>query len=377
MGKDKMQAKDIQRGGYASGMKAGVFGVFSNVLLFAAKLTVGILVRSITVVADALNNLSDGASSVVTVVGYKISSRPADKGHPFGHARFEYVAALVIAVIMMMIGALFLKESLTAIFSPHELQAVGAYVYVILAFSALVKGGQATVYAVTYRKTRSLPMKAAAADSVWDVATTLVALLSTLLFDLAGLNADGYFGAVISVFILVSAIKVLKESVDPLLGDAPLESTVQGLRERVLAYAGVLGVHDIVVHSYGAAHVYAILHVEVPADMTLSDAHDLIDRIEREVSAEMGLTLVAHVDPQSEGLAAAADLKEELRAFLSEKADLLSLHDFRLRKEEEKLCLYFDAEVPWESEVTAESVTALLKREFNGEYEYFVTVDKR
>lgn len=358
-------------------MRAGVFGVFSNVLLFAAKLVVGILVRSITVVADALNNLSDGASSVVTVVGYKISSRPADKGHPFGHARFEYVAALVIAVIMMMIGALFLKESVTSIFSPHPLQSVGAYVYVILAFSALVKGGQATIYAVTYRKTRSLPMKAAAADSVWDVASTLVALLSTLLFDVVGWNADGYFGAVISVFILASAIKVLKESVDPLLGDAPLESTVEGLREKALAYEGVLGVHDIVVHSYGAAHIYAVLHVEVSADMTLSDAHDLVDRIEREISAEMGLTLVAHVDPQSEDLAAAAELKEALRAFLAERTDLLAIHDFRLRKEEGKLCVYFDAEVPWTSDATADSVISLLKREFHTEYEYFVTVDKR
>ena len=371
--KDKKSTGDA----FAPEKKAGIFGILSNAILFAAKLTVGLFLRSITVVADALNNLSDGASSVVTVVGYRISSRPADKKHPFGHARFEYVAALVIAVIMMMIGALFLKESVTAILSPRVLSDVGVYAYVVLGFSIAVKGGQAAVYARTYRKTHSLPMKAAAIDSIWDVAATSAALLSTLIYDLTGWNGDGYFGTLISIFILISAVRVLRESVSPLLGDAPLESVVRDIKERVMSYSGVLGVHDIVVHSYGVGHIYAIAHVEVRADETLTAAHELIDRIEREISAETGISLVAHVDPIADDFAASAHLRDELSEFLSERCSVLSLHDFRVVKKDEILQLYFDAEVPWESEITAEELTSLLKEEFHSEYEYFVTVDKK
>lgn len=362
---------------FAPEKKAGIFGVCSNAVLFAAKFTVGLLLRSITVVADALNNLSDGASSVVTVVGYKISSRPADKKHPFGHARFEYVAALVIAVVMFMIGALFLKESVTAIFSPRALSAVGVYAYIVLGCSIAVKGGQAAVYARTYKKTRSLPMKAAAIDSVWDVATTFAALLSTLIFDLTGWNGDGWFGTLISVFILVSAVRVLRESVSPLLGDAPLESVVRDLKERILSYSGVLGVHDIVVHSYGVGHIYAIAHVEVRADETLTAAHELIDRIEREISAETGISLVAHVDPIEDDFAAAAHLRDEVYEFLSTRYTVLALHDFRVVKKGDVLQVYFDAEVPWETDLTAEELVASLKEGFRAEYEYIVTVDKK
>ena len=377
MDREVKNTSSNEKTAFALEKKAGVFGVLSNAVLFAAKFTVGLLLRSITVAADALNNLSDGASSVVTLVGYKIASRPADKSHPYGHARFEYVAALVIAVVMLMIGALFLKESVTSIFSPRALSEVGVYAYLVLGFSALLKGGQAVVYSRTYRKTRSLPMKAAAIDSVWDVASTLTALLSTLIFDLTGKNADGYFGTVISVFIIVSAIRVLRESVSPLLGDAPLESLVRDLRERILSFPGVLGVHDILVHSYGIGHVYAVVHVEVSADETLTAAHELIDRIEREISAKTGISLVAHVDPIEDDFAAAAQLKEQVFAVLSERFAVSAIHDFRTVKKGETLGLFFDVEIPWETEVSAEELVAALREDFSAEYEYFVTVDKK
>jgi len=368
--------KNINGNRYGSGMKAGLFGVISNVLLFAAKFVVGLLLRSITVVADALNNLSDGASSVVTVVGYRIASRPADKEHPFGHARFEYVAALVISVIMLVVGALFLKESITTIFSPHALADVQVYAYVVLGVSALVKGGQAGVYLATYRKTHSLPMKAAATDSIWDVVTTLTALLSTLLFDVTGWNGDGYFGALISVFIIVSSVLVLRDSVHPLLGDAPSESLVQSLRDSILSYTGVLGVHDIVLHSYGADHTYAIAHVEVRANETLTEAHELIDRIEREVRAETGIMLVVHVDPITDDFAAATRLRTEITDHLSEKYHLIAIHDFRVTKKDERLQVYFDAEVPWKEEITAEEMAAFLHEKCREECEYIITIDK-
>ena len=370
---EKKQNKNV----YGAGVKAAVFGIASNVLLFAAKLTVGLLMRSITVAADAVNNLSDGASSVITVVGYKISARPADKKHPYGHARFEYVAALVISVVMLVIGAMFLKESLTAIFSPKETATVGVYAYFVLGGAIAVKGAQAAIYLRTYKKTNSLPMKAAAADSVGDVASTFAALISTIVIDVAGYNADGYFGAAISIFILFSAVRVLKDSVNPLLGDAPSADTLKRIEEKILSYDGVLGVHDIVLHSYGAAYTFAIAHVEVSADQTLSVAHELIDRIEREVSAEMGIMLVAHIDPIADDFASAGAMKEEILAFLSERFSVTALHDFRVVKRGGSFAVCFDVEIPWEAKTDASQIENALRADYNPDFSYSVNLDRR
>ena len=360
---------------YSVGIRSGVFGMISNALLFAAKLTVGILIHSIAVTADAFNNLSDGAGSVITVAGYKLSARPADREHPFGHARFEYIAALIVSVVMLVIGALFLKESVTEIFVGRDTPDVRAFAYVILGISVAVKGGQALVYGLSYKKTRSLPMKAAAMDSMGDMLATSVAILSTALWQGTGRDLDGYFGAAISMFIIVTAIRLLKDSVSPLLGNAPLAGLVDRLKAKILSYDGVLGVHDVTIHSYGEKHSYAVVHIEVSAAETLLHAHELVDAIERDVLSELGIQLVAHVDPRpAEG--GETDFACLLRAYLADRFNGLGVHDLRVSTEGDKKEVYLDAEIPWESSLTGEEITAALTA-FDPDHDYFVTEDRK
>ena len=360
---------------YSLGIRAGIFGLVTNALLFAAKLTVGLLIRSIAVTADAFNNLSDGASSVITVTGYKLASRPADKEHPFGHARFEYIAALVVSVVMLVIGALFLKESIAKIFSGQGAATVRLYAYVVLALSVAAKGAQAAVYGVSYKKTGSLPMKAASADSVGDMLVTTAAILSTVVWQKTGVAVDGYFGAAISLFIGFTAARLLKDSVSPLLGNAPLAGAVSKLKEKILSYDGVLGVHDLTIHSYGEEHSYAVAHIEVSASDTLLHAHELVDEIERDVLQDLGVHLVAHVDPREQS-AGALDLECLLRAYLSDRFKELSVHDFRIVAEQGRRTVYLDAEIPWESPLSGEEVRAALSS-FDPDYEYVVTEDRK
>ena len=357
------------------GIRSGVFGMVSNALLFAAKLTVGLLIRSIAVTADAFNNLSDGASSVITVTGYKLASRPADKEHPFGHARFEYIAALIVSVVMFMVGALFLKESVTKIFAGQGEPDVRVFAYVVLGVSVVVKGAQAAVYGASYKKTKSLPMKAAATDSLGDMLATSAAILSTVIWDVTGKDLDGYFGAAISLFILFTAGRLLKDSVSPLLGNAPLDGLVKKLKEKIMSYEGVLGVHDVTVHSYGEEHSYAVVHIEVRASETLLRAHDLVDEIERDVLADLGVQLVAHVDPRVE-TGGDMDFECLIRAYLADRFDGLSVHDFRIAKEEGRKQVFFDAEIPWESALTGTEIVAALTA-FDPDYDYVVTEDRK
>ena len=360
---------------YAVGIRSGVFGIVANALLFVAKLLTGIITASISIMADAFNNLSDGASSAITVVGYKLASRPADREHPFGHARFEYVAALIVSVAMFVIGAIFLKESIGEIIASATTTEVQTYVYVVLGLSILTKGAQAFVYARAYKKTKSLPMRAAAADSIGDVAATTVALLSALIRDLTGKNLDGYFGAVISLFILFTAVKLMKEGISPLLGAAPSEDLVGTLKGQILGYQGVLGVHDIVLHSYGEGRTYAVVHLEVSAEETLTAAHELADRIEREVQSKTGVNLVVHIDPRDTG-AAEHSHEKMLVAFLSARFPGISVHDFRLVKEEGKTRAYFDAELAYESTVTKEEIVAALC-DFDPACDYIIQIDRK
>ena len=359
---------------YRVGMRSGIFGLIVNAALFAAKLTVGILSGSLAATADAFNNLSDGASSAITVAGYRLSARPADREHPFGHARFEYIAALIVAVFMFAIGALFLKESIAKLVSGGETVSIGAYFYIVLGVSVAAKGAQAAVYGAAYKKTKSLPMRAAAADSLGDMLVTTAAILSAVIWDATGRDADGYFGAAISAFILFTAVRLMRDGISPLLGSAPSADLVGALKGKIASYEGVLGVHDVIVHSYGDSCVYAVAHIEVSPDETLLAAHDLADRIERGVLKDLGISLVAHIDPRAEGKGEAH--REMLCAFLTARFEGISVHDFRFEEKEGAARVWFDAELPYESSVTEEAVLAAL-REFDPKCEYIVKIDRR
>lgn len=348
------------------GVTAGVFGICSNAVICALKLAVGFVSGSVTVIADAVNNLSDAGSSAVTVAGFKLASRPADREHPYGHARYEYIGALVVAVIILIVGVLLCKSSVEKIVTPEEV-SVDVWTYVVLAASIVMKLVQMWLYLDFAKSISSGALKAAAADSRNDVIATGAVLVAAVIMDVAGVNVDAYFGLAVSLFIVVSSFKYILEAADPLIGTRPPEEVVKTLKDKVLSYDGVIGMHDLAVHSYGEGRYFAVAHLEVPAKDDIMFAHELADNIERDVKAELGIQLTLHIDPIDNEDEKTLALKERCMKVVRGFGEGFSLHDFRLVKGMEHTNILFDVEVPFEHKVALSDVEKKLEEEFAGE----------
>lgn len=348
------------------GVTAGVFGICSNAVICALKLVVGFLSGSVTVIADAVNNLSDAGSSAVTVAGFKLASRPADREHPYGHARYEYIGALVVAVIILIVGVLLCKSSVEKIVTPEEV-SVDVWTYVVLAASIVMKLVQMWLYLDFAKSISSGALKAAAADSRNDVIATGAVLVAAIIMDVAGVNVDAYFGLAVSLFIVVSSFKYILEAANPLIGTRPPEEVVDTLKETVLSYDGVIGMHDLAVHSYGEGRYFAVAHLEVPAKDDIMFAHELADNIERDVRDKLGIQLTLHIDPIDNEDEETLALKERCMKVVRSFGEGFSLHDFRLVKGMEHTNILFDVEVPFEHKVALSDVEKKLEEEFAGE----------
>ena len=348
------------------GVTAGVFGICSNAVICALKLAVGFVSGSVTVIADAVNNLSDAGSSAVTVAGFKLASRPADREHPYGHARYEYIGALVVAVIILIVGVLLCKSSVEKIVTPEEV-SVDVWTYVVLAASIVMKLVQMWLYLDFAKSISSGALKAAAADSRNDVIATGAVLVAAVIMDVAGVNVDAYFGLAVSLFIVVSSFKYILEAADPLIGTRPPEEVVKTLKDKVLSYDGVIGMHDLAVHSYGEGRYFAVAHLEVPAKDDIMFAHELADNIERDVNEELGIQLTLHIDPIDNEDEETLALKERCMKVVRGFGEGFSLHDFRLVKGMEHTNILFDVEVPFEHKVALSDVEKKLEEEFAGE----------
>lgn len=348
------------------GVTAGVFGICSNAVICALKLAVGFVSGSVTVIADAVNNLSDAGSSAVTVAGFKLASRPADREHPYGHARYEYIGALVVAVIILIVGVLLCKSSVEKIVTPEEV-SVDVWTYVVLAASIVMKLVQMWLYLDFAKSISSGALKAAAADSRNDVIATGAVLVAAVIMDVAGVNVDAYFGLAVSLFIVVSSFKYILEAADPLIGTRPPEEVVKTLKDKVLSYDGVIGMHDLAVHSYGEGRYFAVAHLEVPAKDDIMFAHELADNIERDVKEELGIQLTLHIDPIDNEDEETLALKERCMKVVRSFGEGFSLHDFRLVKGMEHTNILFDVEVPFEHKVALSDVEKKLEEEFAGE----------
>ena len=348
------------------GVTAGVFGICSNAVICALKLAVGFVSGSVTVIADAVNNLSDAGSSAVTVAGFKLASRPADREHPYGHARYEYIGALVVAVIILIVGVLLCKSSVEKIVTPEEV-SVDVWTYVVLAASIVMKLVQMWLYLDFAKSISSGALKAAAADSRNDVIATGAVLVAAVIMDVAGVNVDAYFGLAVSLFIVVSSFKYILEAADPLIGTRPPEEVVKTLKDKVLSYDGVIGMHDLAVHSYGEGRYFAVAHLEVPAKDDIMFAHELADNIERDVKKELGIQLTLHIDPIDNEDEETLALKERCMKVVKGFGEGFSLHDFRLVKGMEHTNILFDVEVPFEHKVALSDVEKKLEEEFAGE----------
>lgn len=363
------------------GVCAGIIGIVSNAILFVVKIVAGIIGGSITIIADAINNLSDAGSSVVTLVGFKLSSTPPDKDHPFGHARYEYVTGLLVSMMVLFLGIALLKSSIEKVISPTPVE-VSVFTYVVLSVSIVLKLVQMLVYKDFSKAISSNALKASAQDSRNDSLTTLAVLISTIIIDVCGdrinpkVSVDGIMGIAVSLFIIVSSVLLLKDAISPLLGEKPPKELVDKITAKILSYDGVIGVHDLVVHSYGANHCFVVAHVEVPADVDIVKSHDIIDNIEHDMWNDMHVRLNIHMDPIDTKNKQLAHLKERVRMAVYALDPELSIHDFRMVNGDTHVNLVFDVVVPYDSKITLNDVHSACEKEFeNDETKYYFVID--
>ena len=331
----------------AYGRLSGLVGILCNVLLFAGKLTVGAISGSVSIMADAVNNLSDASSSLVTLIGFRLAARPADEGHPFGHHRMEYLAGLAVAATILLIGAELVKTSVAKILHPEAVECSLAVVLVLLA-SILLKLWLAHFNRTLGKRIQSLALLATAADSRNDVITTSAVLLCTVLGRMTGLLLDGYAGLLVALFILWSGIGIARDTVNPLLGQAPDEALVHTIADKIKSYPGILGVHDLMVHDYGPGRRFASAHAEVDYRMDILDAHELLDDIEREIRNELHIDLVLHCDPIVTDDEESNALRARVIAFLHTRDPRLSIHDFRMVRGTGHTNVIFDLVIPFD-----------------------------
>lgn len=362
------------------GNLAGITGIVCNVLLCAIKFFTGLFTGSISITADAVNNLSDASSGVITLLGFKLAGKPADPEHPYGHARMEYLAGLVVSFVILLIGVQLAGESVQKILHPAA-ATFGIVPAVMLVFSILVKLWMAGFYRNIGKKIDSTTLLAASADSRNDVISTGAVLLALLISAWTDLDLDGWMGMAVALFILYSGIGLIKDTLDPLLGRAPSEDLTQRVEEKILSYEGILGTHDLMVHDYGPGQCFASVHVEMSAEMNVMRSHDIIDTIERDFHEQDHIHLVIHYDPIETGSEAVGTMRQWVAERVHAVSPLLSIHDFRMVKGELHTNLIFDVAAPSSYESTDAEIKQQIQRSVqenaNGETYYCViTVDR-
>lgn len=328
------------------GNLAGAIGIFSNLLLFILKLTAGILSASISVMADAMNNLSDMGSSVVTMLGFRLASMPADPDHPYGHGRFEYISAFIVSGLILLVGVELLKSSIDKIINPVPISFTWVSV-IILAASVLVKFWMFLFNRKVGRKIESDAVIATAADSRNDALTTAAILISVIVMMQWGINIDAYMGIAISLFIIWSGFKTAKETLDPLLGQPLDMEKAKELEREIMSFDGFLGVHDLMTHNYGVGRSFASVHVEVPYNSDIVKCHEQVDLCEKLVFERTGVHLTIHMDPVETDNDKLNFAKSVIAERVKEIHPSLSIHDFRMTpKSDERTNLIFDVVVP-------------------------------
>lgn len=328
------------------GQLVGGAGICINLLLSGVKLAVALVSGSISILADAFNNLSDCATSAIMLAGFRIAAKPADEEHPFGHGRAEYLAGLFIAAGMILVGGKLLYSSVEKIIQPEEMDA-GLFTLFVMSLSLAAKFFLGLFYRYAARKINSDVIRAAALDSFTDCLATGAVLVSIVLWINFDINIDGGAGVFVSAFILRGGIASLKEIATPLLGGRANQDLIDGIKKTVSDAPEVLGVHDLIVHSYGAKRIFVSMHVEMPATLTLLTAHEIIDRLERRLQATFQISVTLHVDPVVQGDAAFDEHRALAEKILYDIDSRLSLHDFRIVPYKSGRKLIFDVAVPW------------------------------
>lgn len=361
------------------GRVAGAVGIVTNFLLFLMKIIVGTAFHSVSVTADAVNNLTDSGSSVVTLIGFKMASKPADEKHPFGHARIEYLSGVIVSFIVIFLGLQLGMSSIEKILMPEE-NALTPVALVVLVISILAKLWQCLFYRKVGRMIKSESVEATSKDSRNDVIATSVVLLGAVITMLTGVNLDGYMGAAVALFIVFSGVQLTISTADPLLGQAPEGELVQTITEKMLSYPGIIGMHDLAVHNYGVGRCFASAHCEVDAKNDILVSHDLIDNIERDFSRDLGIHMVIHLDPVIVGDARTDALHCKVQSLVTALYPTVTIHDFRVIWGVTHSNIVFDAAVPFAVKDSDAVITQKLEAEIqklDPDYRTVVTIDRR
>lgn len=362
----------------AMGKLSGLVGIICNFGLAGSKLAVGKLAGSMSITADGLNNLSDAASSIVTLTGFKLAEKPADKEHPYGHARFEYLASLTVAVMILFIGFELAKSSVEKVLHPTAVE-FSILSMVVLIVSILVKAGMMIFNSRMGKKINSMTLLATAEDSRNDVLTTTAVLIAALIERGTGWKVDGIMGILVALFILWSGLGLARDTISPLLGEGVRSDFRKELTEEIMTYPMVLGCHDLMVHDYGPGKRYASIHVEFDKDEDLMACHEVVDEIERKCLEDYGTNLVVHLDPVITDDVEINRMRKVVCQWLKEKDSRFAMHDFRMHSCDDKIKVVFDLVIPDELQGSEEKIKneleEFLNRKSGETYQADITFD--
>ena len=327
---------------------AGIIGILTNTLLFVIKLSVGLLSGSVAIMADAFNNLSDAASSIITIVGFKMANKPADAEHPFGHGRIEYITAMIVSFMVMLVGLQFVKTSFERIINPSPV-AFEIIPFILLLVSIFFKVWLSRFNKTIGFKINSSALKATATDAMGDVFTSTTVVISFLLSKFTSLPLDGYIGIIVALAIVYSGYSLIKETLSPLLGEPPDPALVNSFTEMVMSYDNITGFHDLIIHNYGPGRIMASIHAEIPSNIDIMEIHHIIDTAEREISKQLNIYLVIHMDPICVDTPEIIEARKLLESVIKKYPEIKSFHDFRVVGNDDNKNLIFDLVVDPES----------------------------
>ncbi len=365
----------------AYGTLVSTVGIIVNMILALGKIAVGFMFGAISLAGDGINNLSDAGSQIISLISFKMASKPADRDHPFGHARIEYVASMIVSFFVMLVGWNLFSESLKKIFDP-EMATNDSNVWLmvgVLAVSILFKLWLVIFNRTVAKKIDSSVMRATAADSLSDAGASAAVLIALLIFKFTGFDADGYMGVLVAVVIFIAGIKILNETKNAILGESADPEVVEGVKRIVAEFPDALGIHDMIVHSYGPGNTIVTLHIEVDGEKSVFDSHDMIDMIERRLNSELGIHSNIHMDPIVTNDEEVSRMRDAVRSIVKEIDERLDIHDFRFVRGVTHTNLIFDINVPFEVKMTDNELKNEISRrisEYNGEYFAVMTVDR-
>ena len=368
------EAAATTKGRQAVGMRASVVGIALNTLLCAAKAAIGLAAGSISIVADAVNNLSDAASNIISLLGFKLASKPADAGHPYGHGRYEYLAGLSVAVLVLVVGVELARGSVDKLMNPAPVEYSAVLVAVLL-LSIAVKLWMMLFNAQVGKEIDSGVLAAASVDSRNDVITTAAVLAAAGVSYFTGFELDGWVGLAVAAFILWSGVELVRDAVDPLLGKPANPETIKLIENKMLSYKGILGIHDLIVHDYGPGRVFASIHAEVDSSVDILTSHELIDAIEQDFLKNEGLAVVIHLDPIVTSDARVSKLRKWISEDVAQIDPRLSIHDLRIVPGENRTNVIFDCYEPYAVEIGEDELKTMISKHVSEKFpQYFCVI---